>query len=68
VLKPEGQLIIEDLSIETFDNNLGKIFRKLLYHPYSAMYKHEEFLSYLEKIGFKIKIKKVFNPLDFAIL
>src|SRR5574338_29238 len=45
VLKPRGQLILEDLSIETFGNSLGKTLRKVLDHPYKEMYKREEFID-----------------------
>lgn len=65
VLKPHGQLILEDLSIETFENTLGKTFRKVLDHPYNAMYKRKEFLDYLNKLGFTIQIMKTFAPLSF---
>lgn len=63
VLKPGGQIIIEDLSIETFENFIGKIYRKHLVHPYKEMYRRDEFVKYLEKLGFKIIIDKSYNPL-----
>lgn len=65
VLKPHGQLILEDLSIETFENSLGKILKKVLDHPYNAMYKQEEFISFLEHLNFTIKAKKTFTHLGF---
>ncbi len=63
VLKPKGQLIIEDLSSETFSTSFGKLMRKILDHPYNSMYKEEEFVEYLEKIGFKIVVHKRYTPL-----
>ena len=54
VLKPSGQLLIEDLSIETFETPFGKLMRKVLAHPYSAMYKRSEFIQHLKSIGFTI--------------
>jgi len=63
VLKPKGQLIIEDLSIETFSASSGKLTKNMLDHPYSSMYKEEEFVSYLKKIGFKIIEHKSYSPL-----
>ena len=32
--------------------------RKILAHPYHTMYNESEFIEYLRKIGFKIKVKK----------
>jgi len=58
VLKPKGQLIIEDLSIETFSTTFGKLMKKLLDHPYNSMYKEDEFVEYIKEIGFKILIHK----------
>lgn len=55
VLKPKGQLIIEDLSIETFSTPLGRIVRESLDHPYDSMHTEDEFARYLEKIGFRIQ-------------
>ena len=63
VLKPNGQLIIEDLSIETFSTPFGKLMRKILSHPYNSMYKEREFAEYLSKLGFKIMIHKKYSQL-----
>src|SRR3989344_2670669 len=46
VLKPKGQLIIEDLSIETFSTPFGKLMKKSLKNPYNSMYKEDEFLQH----------------------
>ena len=58
VLKPKGQLIIEDLSIETFSTPFGKLMKKSLDHPYNSMHKEDEFVDYLKKIGFNIMVHK----------
>ena len=63
VLKPNGQIIIEDLSIETFSTPFGKLMKKILKHPYTSMYKEDEFVKHLEKIGFKIVLHKRYSPL-----
>lgn len=63
VLKPGGELIIEDLSIETFNTLTGKILKKLTKHPYNEMYRMEEFIGYLKLLGFHIFKTKVYNPL-----
>ena len=61
VLKPGGQLIIEDLSIETFSTFFGKIMKSTLDHPYDEMHNEDEFVEYLQKIGFKIKVHKRYS-------
>jgi ubiquinone/menaquinone biosynthesis C-methylase UbiE len=59
VLKPGGQVIIEDLSLETFQSPIGRILKSLLTHPYDKMYSEKEFTTYLDEVGFKqIKIKR----------
>ena len=63
VLKPKGQLIIEDVSIETFSTTFGTLMKKFLDHPYDAMYRENEFIEYLKKIGLKIVIHKKYKPL-----
>ena len=63
VLKSKGQLIIEDLSIETFSTPFGKLMKKLLDHPYDSMPKEGEFLVYLKKIGFKVAVHKNYSAL-----
>lgn len=63
VLKPDGELILEDLSIETFTNGVGNIYRKVLDHPYKDMFTRKEFFDYLEKLGFTVLQKEIHNPL-----
>lgn len=60
VLKPGGQLIIEDLSIETFETFIGKVLKNVFDHPYELMYKREEFIDYLKMLGFKIEKYQVY--------
>jgi len=69
VLKPKGQLIIEDLSIETFSTPFGKLMKKSLEHPYSSMHKEDEFVEHLKKIGFKILVHKKYSiPIRYFIV
>lgn len=68
VLKPDGQLILEDLSIETFEKNfLGKLIKPLLKHPYDQMYKRQVFYSTIKKVGFKV-VKKYENSFWFSLV
>lgn len=63
VLKPGGLIIIEDLSIETFEVSMGKFFRKILDHPYKEMYKQEELLASLKTAGNLVIEEKTFHNL-----
>ena len=62
VTKPNGELIIEDLSIESFNTFAGKIYKRILTHPYKEMYTKKEFVEELQKLGFKIKHQETHNP------
>lgn len=63
VLKPKGQLIIEDLSIETFKTFIGKVLKNIFDHPYSSMYEREELIDHLKILGFKIEKNEVYYHL-----
>lgn len=62
VLKPGGALVMEDLSIETFSGFPGKLWKRLLAHPYAEMYSVEEFISCLDRVGLTVIDLKVSNP------
>lgn len=65
VLKPGGELILEDLSIETFNTGLGKIYQKILDHPYTHMYTQKEFVNYVESLGLRIRAFRPHYPFFF---
>ena len=63
VLKPNGELIIEDLSIDTFTSSIfGRILKKVFRHPYEHMYTREKFIKYVEDIGLKIVAEESYYP------
>ena len=66
VLKSKGQLILEDLSIESFTKGIGKLWRVLSDHPYQLMYTPEQFTEFLNEIGFTIGNYKESNPLKLV--
>lgn len=66
VLKPEGELILEELSINSFRWDIGKLWRVLSAHPYESMYTPEEFTACLKETGFEIRKYKESNPLGFV--
>ncbi|VAX17795.1 SAM-dependent methyltransferases [hydrothermal vent metagenome] len=63
VLKPNGEIILEELSIETFTKGIGNLWRKILDHPYQKMFTSDEFKNYMREIEFQIENYKEFNPL-----
>ena len=67
VLKPGGELLIEDGSIETFTlTPFGKILKNILAHPYKEMYTRPEFVEYLKSIGFSVTKYRLHKPLGIA--
>ena len=64
VLKPGGEIIMEDLSIETFETVFGRVMRSILKHPYDKMYKRQELADEFKKVGFLVSKEKVFFPLQ----
>jgi len=66
VLKPNGELILEDLSITTFTKGIGRLWRILSDHPYPSMYTPEQFIGFLVEIGFTIENYKESNPLKLV--
>jgi len=63
VLKEDGELILEELSIESFSGFPGTIWKGILAHPYEEMFTFLEFENYLEETGFTIMNQKESNPL-----
>lgn len=59
VLKPGGEVILEDLSIESFRLPIfGWLLYAILDHPYQQMYSRKEFYDFVEENDFKIEAKK----------
>jgi ubiquinone/menaquinone biosynthesis C-methylase UbiE len=63
VLKPDGELILEDLSRESFIKDIGLLYRIISVHPYNELYTVDEFIEYLKKVGFEIISFRKSNPL-----
>ena len=63
VLKKDGELILEDLSIESFSGYPGKIYRSLLAHPYERMFSVDDFMHQLKETGFPIRHIQISNPM-----
>lgn len=65
VTKPNGLLVIKELSIETFETPFGRLARRFVSHPYDTMLKKDEFLEYLEQKGFKVMVCRPHSMLYF---
>ena len=66
VLKPGGEFLLEDLSIESFQTPLGRIYKTLLEHPYKEMYTEKAFVEELKRLGFEIRFHKTYKT--FSLL
>ena len=64
VIRPAGEFIVKDLSIETFETLVGRISRKIVHHPYDDMFRELEFVDYLKEIGFRVSYYESFRPWD----
>jgi ubiquinone/menaquinone biosynthesis C-methylase UbiE len=65
VIKPNGLLIIKELSIETFETPFGRIARHFVSHPYETMLKKNEFLEYVAQQGFELIVCRPHSMLFF---
>lgn len=64
VLKPGGQMIIEELSLESFETFPGKIEKRILEHPYEDMFRADEFVDYLKEMGIDILHYETHHPMQ----
>lgn len=63
-LKAGGEFLFEELPLETWERGIGKPLRKLLVHPYEHMFRQQEFVDELERLGFDVEIYED-NPVSF---
>lgn len=64
VLKPGGELIIEEMSSDSFSTGMGKVLRKILDHPYDQMYSNNEFVQFLKDKNFEITSYAEYNVMN----
>jgi len=62
VLRPRGKVFLYDLPVEAFDTIWGKITKLFSIHPYSKMYRKEEFMNCLSQLV--LKLLKAFRNRD----
>jgi len=63
VLKPDGELILEELARESFRGFPGSLWRRILVHPYKDMFTFGQLVNGLDEIGFEITNRKISNPM-----
>lgn len=64
VIRPSGEFIVKDLSIETFETLVGRISRRVVRHPYDDMFREPEFVDCLGEMGFRISYYESFLSWD----
>jgi ubiquinone/menaquinone biosynthesis C-methylase UbiE len=56
VLRPGGEFLFEELSVETWERGIGIPFKKILDHPYDEMFRKQEFADELRALGCDVEI------------
>lgn len=56
VLKTNGEFVFEELAVETWERGIGRPLKKLLTHPYDEMFRQQEFVRELERLGFEVEV------------
>lgn len=55
-LNAHGELYFEELPVETWERGIGKPLKRLLVHPYEEMFRQNEFVDELERLGFEVEM------------
>lgn len=55
-LNANGELFFEELPVETWERGIGKPLKGLLEHPYDEMFRQNEFVGELERLGFEVEM------------
>ena len=55
-LNAHGELYFEELPVETWERGIGKPLKRLLAHPYDEMFRQDEFVDELERLGFEVEM------------
>lgn len=63
-LRPGGEFLFEDLSVETWERGIGIPFKRIADHPYDEMFRKQEFVDGLETLGFSVELHEN-RPLSF---
>jgi len=63
-LRPGGEFLFEDLSVETWERGIGILFKRIADHPYDEMFRKQEFVDELKALGFDVKTQEA-SPFSF---
>jgi ubiquinone/menaquinone biosynthesis C-methylase UbiE len=63
-LKVRGEFLFEDLPVETWERGIGIPFKRIADHPYEEMFRKQEFVDELERLGFAVQTYED-SPLSF---
>ena len=63
-LKVHGEFLFEDLSVESWERGIGIPFKRIADHPYDEMFRKQEFVDELERLGFAVETHED-RPLSF---
>lgn len=55
-LNANGELFFEELPVETWERGIGKPLKRILEHPYKEMFRQNEFVGELERLGFEVEM------------
>ena len=55
-LNANGELFFEELPVETWERGIGKPLKGILEHPYEQMFRLNEFVGELERLGFEVEM------------
>ena len=64
ILRTNGEVFFEELSVETWERGIGKPLKKLLEHPYEEMFRLQDFVGELERLGFEVEMYEE-SPISF---
>ncbi|NNC57944.1 MAG: class I SAM-dependent methyltransferase [Woeseiaceae bacterium] len=63
-LRTNGEFLFEELSLDTWESGIGRPLKKILDHPYDRMFRQQEFVDELNKLGFETETYEK-KPLSF---
>jgi ubiquinone/menaquinone biosynthesis C-methylase UbiE len=63
-LRPGGEFLFEDLSVETWERGIGVSLKRKADHPYDGIFRKQEFVDELKALGFDMYTREA-SPLSF---
>jgi len=63
-LKIHGEFLFEDLPLESWERGIGIPFKRIADHPYEQMFRKQEFVDEMERLGFAVETHEA-SPFSF---